>query len=696
MFQWYSGDGTDGVSPAFRCSIGTQPNSEDALGANLRGFELKRDKLTVDQEGVLVFENLPNKFVPVVPSSALESLATELHVVLTHAGRDKTISVMYNRLYHPEFPRVISDVVRACQACQNHKGCTSSKHPVYRRQVEKPYQMYAVDLMDLPKSKRGFKTVLSGIDMHSKFAHVVPLRSKRAETVARALELHVLATIPRTPDAVMSDNGPEFRSSKFNELLQRYGIRHEYSVPYAPNTNGAIERFNRTLKSRLATACDGNTRHWDRKLSHIVAQYNRTPHAETGKAPTDFFVPDSDIIIPIKSRTWRASRKFRSFAVGDLVLRRTPYQAPGERDKLAPKFQGPLRIISVDPGGVTYQAKWLTGRKKTIQVHQSQVKRYYGESPPAIARDSMRSTSSGNPTNKRPTMQELPFGLDVALLNRIPYVPEVMSVPASPAEPSAQPSYQGETSGDEASFRSILEEPIPFNIDESSGDSVDEDGVISDHCIANRSNMYQPQGDEPPDENDEGVISDGCRPNSPPGTPTTFNSGGSSPSFLGGNSREVQNAPVVVTSTPVRRNPVQSCRNIVREISSFHSEDAENSAGVSGVNNPDMPRGNQLQPPHADQNPSQISSVMRDGGEIEDMEVGFGDVEMGLDYDGTYFFDDPDACTDSPVKVSLDLEQMRAYYEIGYFTELPEPLPPLDSSNSSIAGCLPCKKCCII
>ena len=75
--------------------------------------------------------------------------------------------------------------------------------------------------------------------------------------------------------------------------------------------------------------------------------------------------------------------------------------------------------------------------------------------------------------------------------------------------------------------------------------------------------------------------------------------------------------------------------------------------------------------------------------------MGFGVSEMGLDYDGTYFFDDPEMRTDSPIKVSLELEQMRAYYEIGYFTELPEPLPSLDSTESSI-GCLPCNKCCIV
>ena len=398
-------------------------NSEEVLGRNLRGFQAKRSKLSIDQNDLLVFEKFPNQFVPVVPGSSLVSLATELHVILSHAGRDKTISVMYHRLYHPDFPKVIADVVRACQACQSHKGGSSSKHPVYRRHAEKPYQLYAVDLMDLPKSKRGFTTVLTGIDICSKFAHVVPLRSKQAKAVARALEQHVLATVPQIPKAILSDNGPEFRSATFNNLLNSYGIEHEYSVPYAPNTNGAIERFNRTLKSRLATVCHDNTRHWDRELSQVVAQYNRTPHTETGKAPVDFFVTGSDIIVPKKSNTWRQAPKFKSFAVGDLVLRRTPYQGTGERDKLAPKYQGPLRIVKVDPGGVTYRAKWVGVQKKPVTVHQSQIKRFYG-APPAVRGRVWERSPRGQPKSSRQAEEPSDFGLNVDLLNQIPYVPE--------------------------------------------------------------------------------------------------------------------------------------------------------------------------------------------------------------------------------------------------------------------------------
>ena len=62
--------------------------------------------------------------------------------------------------------------------------------------------------------------------------------------------------------------------------------------------------------------------------------------------------------------------------------------------------------------------------------------------------------------------------------------------------------------------------------------------------------------------------------------------------------------------------------------------------------------------------------------------------EMRVDLDGTYFFDDPSINTSHHIDLTLDLEQMRAYYHLGFFTENPESLPPMDLTNSG-EGCLP-------
>ena len=53
---------------------------------------------------------------------------------------------------------------------------------------------------------------------------------------------------------VMTDNGSCYRSKMFNELLTRRGIKHKYTRPYRPQTNGKVERFNRTLQEEWAYA----------------------------------------------------------------------------------------------------------------------------------------------------------------------------------------------------------------------------------------------------------------------------------------------------------------------------------------------------------------------------------------------------------------------------------------------------------
>ncbi|MEL7426338.1 MAG: reverse transcriptase domain-containing protein, partial [Bacteroidota bacterium] len=504
-----------------------ETDSGEVLGPTLAPFESKRIHLSVDDYGLLNFRTAEGRLVPVVPASSVRPLAIELHEVISHAGRDKTKLMMRHKFFHPDFVHVIPSVIRECRPCQKHKGNTSNKHPVFRRRTEHPYAMYAIDCMDLPKSRRGNKCVLTGIDLHSKFAHAVPLRNKRANTVARALERHVLATVPRVPRVILSDHGPEFRAATMRKLLDRYGISHEFSVPYAPNCNGAIERFNQTLKSRLATACSGDkdTSHWDRHLDHILAQYNQTNHTQTGKSPAEFFIRDSEVIVPSKPKKWRDAPKFKSFAAGDLIMRRVPYQTPGERDKLSPKFQGPLQIITVDPNGITYRAKFLEPPYKIVQVHHSQIKRFYGPCP--------LSAESRPPKQSLPTAVKTPadsnrniFDLNLPLLNILPCHADV---------PENRQDALSENPSDPTEYQSVLGTPIRLDwsgFQSSPSHHSSDDGVISDGCVphtaeslgtssssVNLAGIIPDTSDEPPVDTRFPIVPDEV-PNTATSTPT--------------------------------------------------------------------------------------------------------------------------------------------------------------------------------
>ena len=50
-----------------------------------------------------------------------------------------------------------------------------------------------------------------------------------------------------TINRVRSDNGSEFKNTRIDELYDEFGIRHQFSAKYTPQSNGLVERKNRTL-----------------------------------------------------------------------------------------------------------------------------------------------------------------------------------------------------------------------------------------------------------------------------------------------------------------------------------------------------------------------------------------------------------------------------------------------------------------
>lgn len=109
----------------------------------------------------------------------------------------------------------------------------------------------AVDLIMFPKSTMGNVAALVTVDHYSKWLAVVPIKDKRSITVSNALRFKILPCLPRIPDRILSDNGGEFVAPQFEELLQEHNIKHIYSTPYCPSSNGACERVNKTLTEFL-------------------------------------------------------------------------------------------------------------------------------------------------------------------------------------------------------------------------------------------------------------------------------------------------------------------------------------------------------------------------------------------------------------------------------------------------------------
>jgi transposase InsO family protein len=136
----------------------------------------------------------------------------------------------------------------------------------------------------------GYAYLHHAIDDHSRLAYSEILTDERRETAAgfwtRANAFFTDAGITIT--AVMTDNGACYRSHAFATALD--GVKHRRTRPYRPQTNGKVERFNRTLATEWAYATTYTTdqARADDYAAWIHHYNHHRPHTGIGGAvPSD-------------------------------------------------------------------------------------------------------------------------------------------------------------------------------------------------------------------------------------------------------------------------------------------------------------------------------------------------------------------------------------------------------------------------
>ena len=136
----------------------------------------------------------------------------------------------------------------------------------------------------------GWEFVHVAIDDHSRLAFSQVLESERKECAMAFLKAavawykHLGIKIER----VMTDNGSCYRSKAFNKLCKALAIRHIYTKPYTPKTNGKAERFIQSSLREWAYARAYQTSEQRKtELPYWLHHYNwHRPHAGIkGKSP---------------------------------------------------------------------------------------------------------------------------------------------------------------------------------------------------------------------------------------------------------------------------------------------------------------------------------------------------------------------------------------------------------------------------
>lgn len=192
-----------------------------------------------------------------------------------------------------------------------------SRNRIYVKGIDDQWQADLVDVRQLSRQNRGFKYLLTCIDIFSKYAWVIPLKDKTGTSLKRAF-LDILKD-GRQPRKLQTDKGSEFFNRQVKNLLIEKDI-HLFAT-HNETKASVVERFNRTLKEKMWKYFTANhTMAYLNVLPKLVTSYNSAHHRSIGRSPNSVTLKNElDVWRTLYPRQTSQQPQVFRFDVGDKV-----------------------------------------------------------------------------------------------------------------------------------------------------------------------------------------------------------------------------------------------------------------------------------------------------------------------------------------------------------------------------------------
>ena len=184
--------------------------------------------------------------------------------------------------------------------------------------IDEQWQADLADVSLVATQNKGYRFLLTVIDIFSRYAWARPLMTKSGKEVAAAFD--DIFKKGRIPCRVQTDQGREFENREVALLFQRHDIEL-FSVKSAYKA-AIVERFNRTLKTKLWRYFTMSLKEkWTDVLQDVVDSYNNSVHRTIGLRPIDV---SAENVSELRERMYsnkkgKAWKEKANFKVGDIV-----------------------------------------------------------------------------------------------------------------------------------------------------------------------------------------------------------------------------------------------------------------------------------------------------------------------------------------------------------------------------------------
>ena len=267
-----------------------QQQEDDPSLANIRRLADQQQRGYKRENGLIVHmeqDELSTYWTRVVaPKARRKNILTLAHSnpMAGHCGVKKTAARLKRTFTWPGMSTDVKVVCASCPQCQKAARNDQGRAPLVPLPViTVPFARLAFDVVGpLPRTRSGFKYVLTCMCYASKYPDAVPMKRADAKAIAEAM----MEIFSRTglPDEILTDKGPSFvgeLGGQVCELLKIHAIRTSH---YHPQTDGMLERWRASFKSMVRKS-GVDSRDWDTYLKYLLFAYRSAPHTVMGFTP---------------------------------------------------------------------------------------------------------------------------------------------------------------------------------------------------------------------------------------------------------------------------------------------------------------------------------------------------------------------------------------------------------------------------
>lgn len=323
---------------------------------------ISNDILLLNEKLYKIDSNLRLLIIPKITERA--KIVEDTHLNTGHRCVETVYKEIKNKYFWQGLRKAVMNYTNKCKSCCEHND-KKYKNAILIETKSKN-EIFGCDLIG-PINKQ---YILNVIDYHTRYGEGMIIKNKKSETVLEGIK--TIFNKLGTPRKLVTDGGKEFANNLLEEYCKSNKIEHHITPAHHPQSNGRVEKFNKTIMDTLKK----NKGCLSDKLKKALHQYNNTTHSGTGIKPKEDFngidsrkEKEKELHVEKYKKNF-VKRKREFFQVDELVW----FRNESKRNKMDVNFIGPARVVVCEENDsyvIMYQGQ-------RYRRSYSQLKKYYG------------------------------------------------------------------------------------------------------------------------------------------------------------------------------------------------------------------------------------------------------------------------------------------------------------------------------